>query len=290
MQPGFDFEPIDPSDVLTWWRDNNDPEDYTLDSAVLWPLFGPAGLGEVERRAQLLTGLSAPTKPEGQRLWYQVLGFACLMSAGWPVKRVRHFWTKKLAPANFWDSTEDGFGGADSIFEGVIHEEARGANGVGEDATFWRRIFYDVRKVRHLIYENQFGEVVMELARDSRDATHLLRFLRTGKLPGERAHRGVLGQSAGSPLFFVVRELRRLGVITHPEADASAFFVCTPVRRLAARLGWIDQKLAASYDFESLGEASQRIHAATLALDEEDAAVFREWFDIPLLHYALNHP
>lgn len=146
-----------------------------------------------------------------------------------------------------------------------------------------------MRKVRHLIYENQFGEVVMELARDSRDATHLLRFLRTGKLPGERAHRGVLGQSAGSPLFFVVRELRRLGVITHPEADASAFFVCTPVRRLAARLGWIDQKLAASYDFESLGKPA----SASTPLRwpwMKRMRLSSGWFDIPLLHYALNHP
>jgi len=161
---------------------------------------------------------------------------------------------------------------------------------VGEDATFWRRIYYDVRKVRHLIYENQFAEAVMELAQDPRDATHMLQFLKSGKLPGERAHRGVLGQSAGSPLFFVVRELRRLGVIPHPEVDASAFFVCTPVRRLAARLGWIESKLAASYDFESLGEASLRIHSAAMALTPNDAVVFRKWFDIPLLHYALNHP
>lgn len=290
VQDGFDFNCLEASAVLAWWRENDDPDDYTLDSAVLWPLFGPEGLGENERRAQLVAGLSAPATPAGRRLWYQVLGFACLMSAGWPVERVLRFWTAKLAPVGFWEHTENGFSAADSIFEDAIHEEARGASAAGEDATFWRRIYYDVRKVRHLIYENQFAEAVMELAQDPRDAAHLLQFLKTGKLPGERAHRGVLGQSAGSPLFFVVRELRRLGVIPHPEVDASAFFVCTPVRRLAARLGWIEPKLAASYDFESLGEASHRIHTAAMALAAKDAAVFRKWFDIPLLHYALNNP
>jgi len=290
VQTRFDFERIDPSDVIAWWRENDDPEDYTLDSEVLWPLFGPAGLGTNERRALLVNGLSSPATIQGQRLWYQVLGFACLMSAGWPVERVRRFWIEKLAPMNFWEQTENGFREADSIFDKVIHEEARGSNAASEDATFWRRIFYDVRKLQHLVYVNQFAEEVMGIATDPHNATHLLRFLKTGKLPGERAWRGVLGQSAGSPLFFVVRELRRLGVITPPEVDGSAFFVCTPVRRLAARLGWIESKLAESYDFESLGEASQRIHAAAMELDQDDAAVFREWFDIPLLHYALNHP
>ena len=61
------------------------------------------------------------------------------------------------------------------------------------------------------------------------------------------------------------------------------------MRELAARLGWIDPKLAASYDFESLGEASDQIHAAAMAGGSEHVAVFRKWFDIPLLHYALNH-
>ena len=286
----FDFDPLDIAAVLAWWRDNEDPDEYTLDSPVLWPLFGSAALDEDERRTELVAGLSAPATPEGQRLWYQVLGLACLMSAGWPVTRIRRFWTEKLAPARFWERTETSFSAADAIFEEVIHQEARGANAAGEDATFWRRIFYDVRKVRHLIYENQFGEAVMDLARDPRDAAHLLQFLRTGKLSGERAHRGVLGQSAGSPLFFVVRELRRLDVIPHAEVDASAFFVCTPVRRLAERMNWIKPALASRYDFESLGEASHRIHAAATAEGTEHAAVFRKWFDIPLLHYALNNP
>ena len=285
----FGFDNLDPATVLEWWQDNEDPDDYTLDSAVLWPLFGPAGLDDEDRKSRLVAGLSAPETPEGQRLWYKVLGFACLMSAGWPVKRVRRFWTEKLAPEEFWEHTEKDFGAADAIFEKVIGEEVSGANAAGEDAIFWRRIFYDVRKVRHLIYVNDFAAEVMDLAADSRGSAHLLQFLKTGKIPGSRAHRGVLGQSAGSPLFFVVRELRRLEVIKHEEVDASAFFVCKPVRELAARLGWIDPKLAASYDFESLGEASDQIHAAAMAGGSEHVAVFRKWFDIPLLHYALNH-
>jgi hypothetical protein len=288
-QGDFDFGRIDPATVLEWWQDNDDPDDYTLDSAVLWPLFGPDGLDDEDRRTRLVAGLSAPETPEGQRLWYKVLGFACLMSAGWPVERVRRFWTEKLAPEKFWEHTEKDFGAADAIFEKVIGEEVSGANAAGEDAIFWRRIFYDVRKVRHLIYVNDFAAEVMDLAADSRSSAHLLQFLKTGKIPGSRAHRGVLGQSAGSPLFFVVRELRRLEVIKHQEVDASAFFVCKPVRELAARLGWIDPKLAASYDFESLGEASHQIHAAAMAGGSEHVAVFRKWFDIPLLHYALNH-
>ena len=280
--------PLAVEDLMVWWEAHEQPDAYILDGG-LWPLFFSdlPGLGSEARRARLVAELSKPETPEGQRLWYQVLGLACLMSAGWPVARVLRFWNEKLAPASFWELAEHGFGAANSIFEQVIHEEARGANAAGEDATFWRRIFYDVRKVRHLIYKNQFGEAVMELARDSRDAEHLLQFLKTGKLPGERAWRGVLGQSAGTPLFFVVRELRRLGVITHSEVDASAFFVCKPVRQVAARLGWIRWEEVALCDFESLQALSAKIHKAAKASAAADACA--EWFDIPLLHYALNH-
>jgi hypothetical protein len=286
QQPLFSFHQLSLTEVLEWWESHEAPDDYILEGN-LWSLLHPKALpiGTEARRAQLSAELSSPTTDVGRRLWYRVLSFACLLGAGQPVTRVQKFWNEKLDPLLFWEKTDGSFDAAGEIFDDIIHREFKSASAAGEDATFWRRVFYDIQKVNRLVFEDQFAETVIDLAK--LNAERLVQFLRSGQLPGQPGWRGVLGQSAGSPLFFVVRELRRLRVITYEAVDSSAFFVCTPVRRLAARLSWVSPELAARYDFESLQETSRRIYEK--ASESDCAELFAEWFDIPLLHYALNH-
>jgi hypothetical protein len=279
-------QPISLEKVVSWWNSNAQPNEYTLDGSH-WPLFFPEvpTLEGEARKVRLKAELSDPSSAAGRRLWYRVLGFACLLSAGQPVTRVQKFWTEKLNSLQFWEKTEGSFDAASAIFEELIHREFKSASAAGEDAAFWRRVFYDIQKVNRLVFEDQFAETVMDLVRLEPD--RLVQFLRSGQLPGQPGWRGVLGQSAGSPLFFVIRELRRLRVIEDEAVDASAYFVCTAVRRLAARLGWISPELGARYDFESLQETSRRIYEKARETDHEE--LFAEWFDIPLLHFGLNH-
>jgi hypothetical protein len=156
-------------------------------------------------------------------------------------------------------------------------------------------VFYDVRKVRELVFgEYRFAETVWELATDARRAGELPRFLRSGHLGGQAALAGVLGQSAGAPVFFIVRELCRLGLVSG-EALANlrplAFFACTPVRRAAARIGWIDPALAVRKDFESLGEVSRQLHeriSRDESVDDATRQQLLDLYDIPLLHLGLT--
>jgi hypothetical protein len=192
----------------------------------------------------------------------------------------------RLLPMGFWRATANGEFGAPAtdLFESAIRTQFSGENASGEDADFWRRVLYDVRKVHHLIYHHEFAEAILHVI-DNPDCGELLTFLRSGQLMNQKNWRGVLGQSAGVPLFFVVRELRRLGVITHSEIDASCFFVCKPVRRVARHMGWIEEREVNQYRFDALHGLSERLFTKYTE-DEEYGKRLLQWFDIPLLHYA----
>jgi hypothetical protein len=112
-------------------------------------------------------------------------------------------------------------------------------------------------------------------------------FLRSGQLPNQQAWVGVFGQSAGVPLFFLVRELTRLEIITSPGIKPFAFFVATPVRRAAERIGWIPSDLAARVDFQSLAEISERLYNKVRSDPRYGPGLLAD-YDIPLLHLGLN--
>ena len=122
------------------------------------------------------------------------------------------------------------------------------------------------------------------MASNNQNVQNLLEFMRNGTLPGQPDWQGVIGQSAGGPLFFIMRELRRLEVITSSQADRSCYFVCKPVRRAAYNLGWIDKGQRDSYDFSSLQEASSQIYEK-ITNDQDVGDVLLPFYDIPLMHY-----
>jgi hypothetical protein len=278
------------ADLAVWWsRSQKSAPDYKLEGPENWKLlFTAEGGDEKSRCQQLRTTLRAASSEPGKQLWYRLFGLACLMSAGRRMSEIRNFWHTELDGRQFWTRTSQASfaDGTDALFAQVVKRPFADFAASGEHAHFWRRVFYDIRKIHMLVWEHDFPATLLELIQAGQ-GENLLNFLRSGRLPGQPSWVGVFGQSAGSPLFFLVRELCRLDVITDPAVKPFAFFVCTPVRRAMERIGWLPQNLANRVDFESLAELSQRLHAR-IASDREHGPKLLKDYDIPLLHFGLD--
>ncbi len=270
-----------------WWEPRSyHAGEYTLDGANL-PLVCPA---TGATRDDLVHDLRSPGSESGRRAWYRLLGLACLMSAAFGnMARLRRFWHEELEARSFWEETsgQDFAETTRRLFGRLVEREFTDRMASGEGADYWRHVFYDVRKVHELVWQNEFAETVLQLAIDPARSAGLIGFLRNGQLVGQKPWSGVLGQSAGGPLFFVGRELRRLNIIPHKEFDPRAFFPCAPVRRAAQQIGWIDRKLAQRSDFASLAEISERIYQKISDAEAPEPRLL-PFYDIPLLHLGLN--
>jgi hypothetical protein len=267
-----------------WWEQQGQPMgDYVLEGEANWALFhgGPIW-DEAARKAELKRLLLNPTSPEGKLLWYRLFGYACLVSAGRTVTELRRFWQERLDPQRFWEQTNEGDFSEKTrnIFEQAVTADLNNLDAGGEQAYFWRRVFYDIRKV-HRMVQNDFPAVLLDLARQGH-GEHLRQFLRTGHLPGPEQPRwiGTFGQSADTPQGFIIRELFRLGVITDEVVRPYAFYVCRPVLRALEKIGWIPDA--------DCGYSGER-WLAKLAEDSDHGPLLRPYFDIPLLHMGITH-
>lgn len=267
-----------------WWEQQGKPVgDYVLEGAANWPLFHGGNVpGMEQRKTELKRLLLAPKTAEGKALWYRLFGYACLVSAGRHMTELRRFWMERLQPEHFWERTSAGdFSEATrDVFEKAVTAEFTNMAAGGEQAYFWRRVFYDIRKV-HRMVQNEFPAVLLDLVQQGH-SEHLRQFLRTGHLPGPEQHRwiGTFGQSAGTPLGFIIRELVRLEVITDEAVHPDAFYVCRPVLRALAKIGWI-----ADADNGYSGEE----WLAKLQKESEHGSLLRRFLDIPLLHMGITH-
>jgi hypothetical protein len=280
------------AELWNWWV--NQPsrllDQYTLEGQC-WPLLYPnEEAHERDRKVRIRTDLLSPQTEEGQRIWYRLLSLACLMAAGRRISELHSFWKGELERRRFWEKTsqKDFAHGGDALFSEVVWRPFHDLAASGENAHFWRRVFYDIRKIHQLVWEStySFPMVLLDLAH-SHQAEGLLNFLRSGHLPGQPSWVGVFGQSAGAPIFFLIRELRRLEIIANSEVDPLAFFACTPVRRAAEHIGWIPPELAGRADFESLAEISLQLFNKIQA-DHKVGPDLLKFYDIPLLHMGLN--
>ena len=278
-----------------WWERRNKPiSDYTLEGTQNWQLLYGNDAGDTSSRqtrlkADLLSVLSPTPSPQGLRVWYRLFGLACLMSAGRRMSEIRAFWSTELDGNQFWEKTSaQAFsGGTDALFAEVTTRPFTNLTASGENAYFWRRVFYDIRKIHRLVWEDHFPATLLELVQSGR-AAELLNFLKTGFLPGQKPWVGVFGQSAGAPLFFVVRELCRLGVIPMtPDLSRLSFFVSTPARRAMERIGWLTPDAANRVDFESLSSLSDALYRR-IAADRIYGPRLLPYYDIPLMHLGLE--
>jgi hypothetical protein len=273
-----------------WWDRRGMPmADYTLEGDENWHLLYTTDEADTNaRRTRLKADLLSVSSERGKCIWYRLFGLACLMSAGRRMTEVRNFWRTELDGRQFWERTSrETFGeGTDALFADVTTRPFTNLAASGEHAYFWRRVFYDIRKIHRLVWEDQFPATLLELVEAGRGAD-LLNFLKTGHLPRQQAWVGVFGQSAGSPLFFVVRELCRLGVITDPAVKPLALFVSTPVRRAMERIGWLGADMGNRADFEALASLSESLYRK-IASDPEFGPRLLTFYDIPLLHLGLE--
>lgn len=273
-----------------WWERQGKPiGDYTLEGEENWRLFYTEDLSNTQlRRERLKQDLLAATSDSGKRIWYRLFSLACLMSAGRRVTELRDFWHRELEGRQFWKGTSGiAFGkGTDALFDDLMKHSFANLIASGESAYYWRRVFYDIRKIHKLVWEDEFAATLLLLVQAGRGG-ELLNFLKTGTLSGQANWVGVFGQSAGAPLFFLVRELCRLGVISDPQVQPLAFFVSTPVRRAMERIGWLPADSSDNPNFESLSSISSQLHAK-LKGDQEFGAKLLLYYDIPLLHLGLN--
>lgn len=254
----------------------------------------------------VFAGLSLPTGTDGlrkllreadslqsQHAWHRLLCYSCALGSRMRWGGVLGFWKSSLLERGYFLAVEpDALGDADSqdfsisldgFFEGLIHQEFRNLDASGEGAEFWRRVFYDFRKLHYYVYRNDFGKVLLEVIDEAESGEDILGFLRSGRLRGNDPWKGVVGQSMTAPLLYLMRELRRMGVITHDGFDDCCFFMNGYARSTAFRLDWITEDERRSYDLQSLIRLSKKVHQRVT----QEIPEMLPFYDLPLQSVAL---
>jgi hypothetical protein len=255
-----------------------------MEGEANWRLFHGGNVPlEDDRKTELKRLLLDADSPGGRALWYRLFGHACLVSAGRRMSELRDFWTERLDREDFWERTSEGDFSelTQAIFINAVERESRDEGGGGEKAYYWRRVFYDIRKVHKMVHEG-FPGVILRLV-DEGHGTNLPQLLRTGRLPGLYQQRwiGTFGQSSDTPLGFIIRELVRLEVITDNAVLPYGFYVCRPVLRALRKIGWIPD--------EDYGYSGQK-WLDKLEEDPIHGPLLKPFHDIPLLHMGITHP
>jgi len=296
--PGPDFatEYLSPSALQDCWDEDEALRHFTVNGPLGSLIAGdPSNIQEL---------LSAPETLGGKATWYRLLCLGCTLGLPLgirPLNQAQRLWLEELTeefwqvtiPSSEQESEEPAFNDRlDEYFEQKIHKLFRDENATGENAAFWRRVFYDFRKMHYFVFKNHLPETIMEFASyEEADGSALIGFLRSGKIPEglqdptTPRFRGVIGQSMKAPLLFVMRELRLLNILGE-RFNPACFYMNSPARRIAHKLGWIDLDSVASGDFSTLVFQSERVHERM----QDELPDLACYFDLPLQLYALNNP
>ena len=292
-----DFETIEFEDIFDAWDEEAAVREFTV-AGPLGELILPDCGGD----AAIAALLKEPGTIEGKAAWYRLLCLGCSFSTllgTSPRERVIDLWENRLTD-DFWkktipDSLDAGAKvdfnrNLDAFFEEAIHNLFSNGNASGEDAEFWRRVFYDFRKMHYFVFQNHLPETILEYTSFPKaDGPGLSKFLKTGEIqddfrdPNETRFTGVIGQSMSSPLLFIMRELARLEVIDERFSSA-CYYVNRPARRVARWLGWIDDDGFSVPTFSDLLKYSQAINGKW----KNPIHAMLGQYDLPLQWYALN--
>jgi len=266
-------------------------ENFTLTGPVGQIVFAglPRATGTEGLRDLLIDAESLVSR----HAWHRLLCYACSLGARMRWGGILPFWEDGLVKRDYFgavepDSLEVAGSGEfsttlDGFFETLIHREFRNLTASGEGAEIWRRVFYDFRKLHHYVYRNDFGRTILEVIEQAESGEDILLFLRSGHVRGSTPWQGVIGQSMTAPLMFLMREMRRLGVIQHDRFDDCCYFMNGYSRATAYRLGWITDDERRSYDLQSLIRLSKKVHECVLAEIPEMLPLY----DLPLQSLAL---
>lgn len=297
---GADVPPLTLQELVDRW---NGHEGDAVQQFTVSGIYRDLVFPDVGQSADLGALLLNTDTLIGKEHWYRLLCLGCSMSIPLgrnPAARIIPFWRDRLN-AEFWAATipttleeakSTGYDQKlDAFFEAIIHQSFRDENASGEDADFWRRVFYDFRKMHFYVFRNDLPAVLLQLANaNDVEGSALISFLRSGQIPvamqmpGIESWTGVIGQSMSAPLLFVMRELRRLNVLPPDRFDNACFYMNSPARRVAHRLRWISDEQRRDYSLGNLVSLSERI------FDEVSQCEYAEellsHFDLPLQWYA----
>lgn len=255
--------------------------DFTLEGWMGSLVFGTIPRSGKHTYAEFRKTLRSQDENVRNRSWYRLLCLACALGARVPRTTIQQFWETTLGQTGFWEittGTNQDSSKLDGFFEGLIHREFRSVYAEGEQAELLRRVFYDFRKLHYLTYENDFASVLLEILDAMDDGANPVLFLRSGTLRDNGRWRGVIGQSMTSPLLFLMREWRRMGLITSKRLDHHCYYMNTAARRGACRRGWLEWKQLYAYSLPDILEASKIVHKKLLETEAWDL----DLFDIPL--------
>lgn len=255
--------------------------DFTLEGWMGSLVFGTAPKSRMHNYAEFRKALRSQDEDVRNRSWYRLLCLACALGARVPRTTIQQFWETTLEHTGFWEITTGQTRNSaklDSFFEGLIHREFRSVYAEGEQAELLRRVFYDFRKLHYLTYENDFASVLLEILDAMDDGANPVLFLRSGVHPDGGIWKGVIGQSMTSPILFLMREWRRMGLITSERLDHHCYYMNTAARRGACRKGWLSWDDLYLYSLPEILEASRQVHEKLQESSEWDPGLF----DIPL--------
>lgn len=226
--------------------------------------------------------LQRTQQKESKEAWYRLFCLGSLFGARAKTQTVRIFWEGSLASRGIFDET-GGSQKLSAILDEISHKPFRDLDATGESAELWRRVFYDFQKLRLFFFEDDLAGAFMEHIQNVQEWDGAISFLKNGFRKGEDRWACSVGQSMTAPLFWIMRELRRINLIETDRFDASCFYMNGPARRMAARIGWLDpDECRRAYSFQAVLGLSQSCHGQTSQL--------QGFYDLPLQWYALQHP
>lgn len=294
-----EIETIDSADVRNCWN--------PCEATNLFTISGPLGTlvsGNSSAINELTKHLRSPQTLTGKAGWYRLLCLGCTLGLPLGVRaleQVMKHWRSDLTE-DFWENTipfslqdiENGKFSThlDHYFEAKIHMLFRDENASGENAAFWRRVFYDFRKMHHFVFKNELPSTILDFVNyEEANGPALINFLKSGEIPikmqdsNNPRFRGVIGQSMTAPLLFVMRELRRLNILDN-RFDAACYYTNAPVRRVARKLGWLGEESKNTRNFSDLVGQSETLHKCM----KDELPDLVAHLDLPLQLYAHKHP
>ncbi len=290
-KPRSQPEPVTVEALINTWNKRTRPEgikEFTLEGWRGKLVFA----SRANPSATHFQCLKEPDTPEGKAAWLRLLCLGALMGARIKPETIHQFWTRELKdvweiliPEDPKKARQSGYQKElDAVFQGAIHRQFNDQNASGENAELWRRVFYDFRKLHHFVYINELHSTLLELAQMKQSSDSLVNFLRSGKVPRSKNWVGAIGQSMNSPLFFILRELRRLEIIADVYSPC-CFYLNSIGRRVACQLGWINAQDSLRYDFENLVSVSEKCFKKM----RKECPELLPHLDLPLHWYASKH-
>jgi len=269
------IQDLDVQQVYAAWNEIEALSQFTLAGWMGRLVFPGSGNICDQDQANLLRRTQ---QNESKEAWYRLFCLGSLLGARAKAMSVRNFWEGSLASRGIFDES-GGSQQLSAILDEISHRPFGDLDATGENAELWRRVFYDFQKLRLFFFEDDLAGAFMEHIQNVQEWDGAISFLKNGFRKGESRWACAVGQSMTAPLFWIMRELRRIDLIQTERFDASCFYMNGPARRTAVRIGWLDpDECRRAYSFQAVLELSQTCFRQTSQL--------QGFFDLPLQWYA----